>query len=168
MKAALAIALLAALLSTPAAAQRPAPGRPPIVTTTRLIAVFSGLEHQLLAAAQQKNAEAAQRLLSDEFALWTPQPPGNPMPAEDWLPSLKQKQISSFRTRQMAVQSLDQSAAVSFVLTETVGTGANARNQNYWIVDLWRSEEGQWKLLARYQSEVRIDLPLNRRPTGKQ
>jgi hypothetical protein len=66
------------------------------------------------------------------------------------------------------VQSLDQSAAVSFVLTETIGTEANARTQNYWIVDLWKSEEGQWKLLARYQSEVRIDLPLNRRPTGKQ
>ena len=159
--------LLAVLLSSLAHAQQPAPGRQRIVTTTRLIAVFSNLEHELMTGVQQKNKAAVQKLLSDDFAVWTPQPPGDPTPQEDWLASLKQKQISLFRIRQMAVESLDHASVVSFVLTETTGTGAQARMQNYWIVDLWKGEGDTWKLLGRYQSEVRSMPGAASRPSGK-
>src|SRR5205823_11350329 len=103
------------LLAVTAAAQSPA-GKQRIVTTTRLVAIFSDLERQLMSAVQQKDDVKTQQFLSDDFAVWTPQPPGDPIPQEDWLASEKRKQPTSFRIHQMAVQSLGEYAAVSFVL----------------------------------------------------
>src|SRR5437868_15546211 len=78
--------------------------KPPrrIVTTTRLVAIFSELENDCMKAVQENDANALDRLLSEDFQIWTPSPPGHPIPREDWLKQAEKPQ--SFRIRQMAVR----------------------------------------------------------------
>src|SRR5207248_3590239 len=111
------IIILTAALRPALDAQAPAKQR--IVTTTRLVTLFSDLERQLMSAVQQNDDVKTQQFLSDDFAVWTPQPPGDPIPAEDWMASEKRKQLSSFRICQLSVQPLGEHAALSSVLRET-------------------------------------------------
>jgi len=62
------------LSSLYAAQNQVAPGR--VVITTRLVAIFSELESNVLTALQKKDGAALDKLLSDEFQVWTADPPG--------------------------------------------------------------------------------------------
>src|SRR5450759_3769308 len=148
----LAIILLAATVGS---AQTP--GR--IQTPTRLVTIFSNLENQLTDALVANNSAAAAGLLTEDFSQWTPQPPGSPVPREEWLKSAG-KGLADFRIRQMSAKDLGDHVAVSFVLT----TGAKA----FFIVDIWQKAGTDWQLATRYLSPVdpapfRGDI----RPTGK-
>ena len=149
-------------------AARQAPGR--IVTTTRLVAIFSQLEHDLLKGIQQEDHQVLDRLLSDEFQVWTPLPPGEPVPREDWLARFWRHKLQSFRVRQTAVRGLtDDISVASFVLTETVVEGT-PKNHDYFIVDVWTKYGDSWRLSDRYESPVSAAATGgtgDKRPTGK-
>jgi hypothetical protein len=143
------------LAATFGAAQNP--GR--ILTPTRLVTIFSNLENQLTDALVANNSASAARLVTEDFSQWTPQPPGSPVPREEWLKSAG-KGLAKFRIRQMSAKDLGDHVAVSFVLT----TGAKA----FFIVDIWQKAGTDWQLATRYLSPVdpapfRSDI----RPTGK-
>ena len=124
------------------------PGR--IVTTTRLVAVFSELEESTFKAAQQNDVATLNRVLADEFEVWTPEPPGQPIPREDWLKKMAADKTQSFRFRQMAVRSLaDDISVVSFLFTEV-----STSPKSYFIVDVWTRIGDSWKLRDRYQSRA--------------
>jgi hypothetical protein len=149
------IAVLLVLTSSVTFSQTP--GR--ILTPTRFITIFSNLENQLSDALVANNSAVAARLLTDDFSQWTPQPPGSPVPREEWLKSAG-KGLANFRIRQMSAKDLGNHVAVSFVLT----TGAKA----FFIVDIWQKAGTDWQLATRYLSPVdpapfRGDI----RPTGK-
>src|SRR5512142_1788516 len=57
-----------------------------VATTTRLVTLFTNLEAEMMTAVQQRQP-AAERLLSPDFQVWTPQPPGAPVPRAEWLRS---------------------------------------------------------------------------------
>jgi hypothetical protein len=141
--------------------------KPPsrIVTTTRLVALFSGLEQELLTAARDKDHAAFDRLVSSDFQVWTPDPPGQPIPRAAWLEKFGgADRPSDFSIRQMAVRSLGQHAVVSFVLLE----GAPGRQTARFIVDLWSSAANGWKLTDRYLSPVpAASYAGDRKPSGK-
>jgi hypothetical protein len=140
------------------------PGR--IVTTTRLVAVFSELEESTFKAAQQNDLATLHRVLSDEFEVWTPEPPGQPIPGEDWLKKMAADKVQSFRFRQMAVRSLgDDISVVSFVLTEVSTTP-----KSYFIVDVWTRSDGSWRLRDRYQSRALAETrapAVDKPPSGR-
>jgi len=71
-------ALISILFSVLAVAQ--APGR--IETRTRLVSLFSDLQNQWLEAVKKKDAAALDRLLGDEYEVWTATHNG-PIPRED-------------------------------------------------------------------------------------
>src|SRR5947209_4013651 len=168
MKAPVVVLLVttALIIAAQGQATPTAPGR--IVTTTRLVALFSQLESDCLKAVQRNDQLALNRLLSEDFEVWTPAPPGHPIPREDWVEEQTAHKASSFRTRQMAVRSVaDDTSIVSFVLREN--SGANARES--FIVDVWKKTGENWQLTDRYEAAVppqhTAPTTVDRRPTGK-
>lgn len=149
-----------------------APERPAkrIVTRTRLVAIFSDLENQLFKSLQDKNDQEVGALLSEEFQLWTPAPPGDPVPREDWQKQALAENLKAYRIRQMAARSIDEnSVLVHFVLSRTLQRAGKPAPSEYFVVDLWQKNGEKWQLSDRYASP----LPASRskpeavRPSGK-
>jgi len=143
-----------------------------VVTTTRLVALFSELENQWMQAVQHKDASGLARLLGDDFQLWTPVASG-PVPGEDWEKQALARSLTSFHFRQMAVRSLgEDNVAVSFVLSESVQSGGKPKVEEHFVVDIWSKKGDQWVCTDRYASPLtaanRRALPEDRKPSGKQ
>jgi ketosteroid isomerase-like protein len=171
MKTNAPLTCLLLLLSTGLSAQtRPgAPGR--VVTTTRLVSMFSDLEDQWLTAIQKKDAAALDRLLSDDFQVWTAEPPGAPLPHEDWQAQAFASKLQSFRIRQMAVRGVSDDVAIaSFVLqTSAVLDGKEVPAQHF-VVDVWKRDGESWHCTDRYLSEAKppASKSVSEHPSGKQ
>jgi uncharacterized protein DUF4440 len=150
--------------------QNPAPPTR-IVTTTRLVAIFSQMEADWLRATQQKDQATLQRLLAEDFQVWTPAPPGEPLPREQWFDEILAEKLDSFRIRQMAVRGLnDSTAVVSFVLSQTVVRAGHRHTSDFFIVDLWRKIDESWQATDRYSSPIRAVSAGRQeevKPTGK-
>lgn len=150
--------------------QNPAPAAR-IVTTTRLVAIFSQAEDDWLRALQQKDQATLERLVSEDFQVWTPAPPGEPLPREQWLQQALAEKFDSFRIRQMAVRGLDESTAVvSFVLSQTVERAGGLHTSDFFIVDIWHKNDESWQATDRYSSIIKGvsgSKPENVKPTGK-
>jgi hypothetical protein len=133
-----------------------------VVTNTRLQVFFSELETQWIKAVQEKNPAALNRVVSDDFHLWTAIP-RNPISREEWLLGVLGRHLQSFQLRQLAVRQLSPAiAVVSFVQTETFES-ATPQAENHFVVDIWiNSGSGDnWRCTDRYFSEV-SDAPLHK------
>lgn len=141
------------LLSSPAFAQTAAGGR--IATTTRLVAEFSDLEARLNRAIQRKDRAVLDKLLSEDFEEWTPAPPGNPTPLDQWMDRELSANLRSFELRQMAVETMGDMAVVSLVESRRAVCGGRACEATSFIVDLWRMRgDGVPRLRVRYACEI--------------
>ncbi len=148
-RAATYLALLALwLTASPALAQTAAGGR--IATTTRLVAEFSDLEARLDRAIQHKDKAELDKLLADDFEQWTPAPPGHPIPLEQWTESELSADLRSFEIRQMAVETMGDSAVVSFVESRRAVCRGRDCSGSSFIVDLWQRRGGVPRLRVRY------------------
>jgi ketosteroid isomerase-like protein len=128
-----------------------------IVTRTRLQVLFSDLEDQWLKAIQQKDAPSLDRLLSEDFQVWTPTPPGSPMPREDWQTAAFGRKLRSFEYHQLAVRSASPEIAIaSFVLTETFDQAGKSVSEDHFVVDVWakNGEGDNWRCTDRYWWKV--------------
>ena len=114
-----------------------------VQTATRLVTIFSNLENQLMDAMVAKNSGAAERLVADDFAQWTPIPPGDPTPRQEWLKT-DRSDMADYRIQQMSVKDLGDHAAASFVLT--------AIGRAWFVVDIWKKAGSDWQLESRYLS----------------
>ena len=168
MKTAMMAVLLVLTQVSISSAQRTKPGAPAgsrIHTATRLVVTFHDLERQLTIALRQNDAATLDRLLASKFEVWTPQPPGEPIPRAVWVQERQSAGVpEAFSIQQMAVRALDEHAVASFVLIE----GAPARQTAQFVVDLWARSGGEWKLTDRYTSPA-PPAPYSgeRKPTGK-
>ena len=128
-----------------------------IVTQTRLQVLFSDLESQWLKAVQDKDEATLNRILAEDFEVWTPGPPGDPVPRDDWLKEAFASKLQSFRLRQMAVRPASPEISIaSFVLSETLDRAGQPRTQNHFVVDVWTKsgERDNWRCTDRYISVV--------------
>lgn len=148
MLALVALVLLVSPLAHSQAPPAPAKG----ATVTLPVAIFSGLENQLVEAAQKKDQAALQRLVREDCNLWTPAPPGDPMPREDWVAALQQDPPRSFRMLQLAVQVFGSTDVVSFVAREGRKVKGKEHTSDHFIVDVWTRQGDGWQLAARYRS----------------
>jgi Domain of unknown function (DUF4440) len=119
---------------------------------------FSELEAQWLKAAQEKDPAALNRIVSDEFHLWTSVPPGNPIPREEWFAGVFGRKVLASHLRQLAVRSLSpEIAIVSFVETETYQQTATPKTEDHFVIDIWinKGSGDNWRCTDRYVSEVK-------------
>jgi hypothetical protein len=152
-----ATVLLMCGLSLPLWPQERAKGHE-VAVKPQLQVFFSKLETQWLNAIQDKDPAALNRIVSDDFQLWTPTPPGHPIAREVWLGGIFGRKLLSFQLRQLAVRELNhEMALVSFVQTETYQQPATPLTEDHFVVDLWvNSGSGDnWRCRDRYFSETR-------------
>jgi len=125
-----------------------------VVTTTRLVAIFSDLENQWLQALQHKDGSALSRLLAEDFQVWTPSVNG-PVPREQWQQQTDARTLTAFQFRQMAARSLNEATVVtSFVLHENVQSRGKSTAEHYFVVDIWSKRDNQWVCTDRYVSPI--------------
>lgn len=150
--------LVAVLLVTTTQGITQTPGR--IETKTRLVTLFSKLENQLWEALVRNDSTAAGALLTDDFAQWSPEPPGTPTPREEWFKP-DRRDMRNFRIRQMSAKDLGNHIVVNYVLTSDLPRA-------FFIVDTWSKAGADWQLDSRYLSAVdAAPYRDDARPTGK-
>ena len=106
---------------TPAAPQAaPKPQRPArIVTRTRLVSIFSGMENQFFDDVQKKDKTALTQLVTDDFAIWMPNETGDPFPLDDWLQSIATDyNLKSFKITHMAAHDFGEVVLVKFEVNQ--------------------------------------------------
>jgi hypothetical protein len=124
---------------------------------TKFKVFFSELETQWLKAAQAKDPAALNRIVSDDFQLWTSAPPGKPMPRAEWLVEVFGRRLLSFQVRQLAVRQLSpEIAVVSFVQSDEYQQSATPQSEEHFVVDVWinKGSGDNWRCTDRYWSEV--------------
>lgn len=166
--------LFAVLIATSifSAAQEPVKPAltPRIITATKQVSIFNGLENQLLKAVQKKDKAAAQAMLSD--GLMIEMPDADPLPGDDWLDSVLAKDytLKSFVVRQMSAIDLGDAVVVKFDRLQEAASKDQADNGEFFVVDVWKKSGDTWKLASRYVSKVSSQAAIQKpaKPTGKQ
>lgn len=144
---------------------------PRIITATKQVSMFSGLENQLLKAVQKKDKAAAQAMLSDDLMIEMPD--ADPLPGDDWLDSVLAKDytLKSFVVRQMSAIDLGDAVVVKFDRLQEAASKSQADNGEFFVVDVWKKNGDSWKLASRYVSKVSSQASIPKapvKPTGKQ
>jgi ketosteroid isomerase-like protein len=169
------VSLLLVLVATAlfSAAQEPVKPAlsPRIITATKQVTIFNGLEKQLLQAVQKKDRAAVQAMLSDDLIIEMPD--ADPLPGDDWLDSVMAKEytLKSFIVRQMSATDLGNAVVVKFDRIQEASSKGQADNGEFFVVDLWKKDGDNWKLANRYVSKVSSQPSMPKapvKPTGKQ
>ncbi|HEV8494648.1 MAG TPA: nuclear transport factor 2 family protein [Candidatus Angelobacter sp.] len=144
---------------------------PRIITATKQVSIFTGLEKQLLQAIQKKDKAAAQAMLSDDLIIEMPD--ADPLPGEDWLDSVLAKDytLKSFAIRQMSAIDLGDAVVLKFDRIHEATFKGKPDGGEFFVVDLWKKDGDNWKLANRYVSKVSSQPSVPKapvKPTGKQ
>lgn len=168
MKRCVLFLLLIQVLAIPALAQQ----QRIIVTKTRFQVLFGELESEWIKAVQQKDTAALDRILGEEFTVWTPAP-GFPTIREDWQAEAFKRPPQAFRIEDITVRSLSPTICVaSLRIAETFGAGDSAVTERYFVVDVWigSGKGDHWKVSDRYISRIPDSEQKpkgDEKPTGK-
>jgi hypothetical protein len=166
------IVVLALAALADASAQEPVKPSlsPRIITATKQVAMFNGLENQLLKAVQKKDKAAAQAMLSDDLIIEMPD--ADSLPGDEWLDSVLAKDytLKSVMVRQMSAIDLGNAVVVKFDRLQEASFKGQTDNGEFFVVDVWKKDGDSWKLASRYVSKVSSQavIPNPAKPTGKQ
>jgi Domain of unknown function (DUF4440) len=144
---------------------------PRIITATKQVTFFAGIEKEMLQAVQKKDKAALHAMLSDECTIHLPD--SDLFPCDDWLESVLSNEynLKSFVIRQMDVADLGNAAVVSYDrIQQSTYKGQNDGGEFY-VVDQWTKAGDNWKLANRYVTKVRSVPVMPKgavKPTGKQ
>src|SRR5262245_3571013 len=127
--------LVAALLiiSDNASGQGPS-GRPTIVTTTRLVMLSGGHEHELLSTIQNRDEPALTAILADNFEMRVASRPGEPVPRAEWIKHALASPPATWSVQHVVARDLGCAVLVSFRL-EPGSAVPGARS--VFVVDTW-------------------------------
>src|SRR6476646_611257 len=144
---------------------------PRIITATKQVTMFNGLENQLLQAVQKKDKAATQAMLSDD--LYIEMPDADSLPGDDWLDSVMAKDytLKSFVVRQMSAIDLGNAVVVKFDRLQEATSKGSSDSGEFFVVDVWKKDGENWKLANRYVAKVSSDASIVKKPvkpTGKQ
>lgn len=160
-----------AMAASLAAAQEPVKPKltPRIITATKQVALFTGLETQLLQAVQKKDKAAAEAMVTDGFNIDLPD--ADPLPGDDWLDSVMAKDyaLKSYVIRQMSVVDLGDAALVKYDRSQASTKQGKPDGGEFFVIDLWKKTGDTWKLANRYVAKISSTVPTQKdiRPTGK-
>jgi hypothetical protein len=165
----LAAMVFASALALTAPGQEPVKPKltPKIITATRQVALFTGLEKILLEAVQKKDRSAIEGMLADDFEIGMPD--ADPLAGEDWLDSVISGdfRLKTFGIRQMTVADLGDTAVVKFDRLQQASYKGKDETGEFFVVDVWKKSAGSWKLANRYVAKVSSVVPPPPKPTGK-
>ena len=147
------------------------PVSPRIITATKQVTMFTGLENQMLQAVQKKDKAALASMVTDDCSIHLPD--ADPMPGDDWIGSVMNKDfaLKKFLIRQMSVADLGTSAVVSYDRVQESTYQGKPDGGEFYVVDLWKQDGNTWKLSDRFVSKVGTTPYMPKgpvKPTGKQ
>jgi hypothetical protein len=164
--------ILLPIAASLAAAQEPTKPNltPTIITATRQVSLFTGLEKQMLQAVQKKDKPSLEALISDDFEIGMPN--ADPLAGVDWEDSVLSKDftLKSYGIRQMSVADLGDAAVVKYMRAQQASYKARDASGDFFVVDLWKKSGDSWKLANRYVARIGAAPALKTAPktTGKQ
>ena len=163
--------LLAVTISRVAAQEPTKPNlTPTIITATRQVALFTGLEKQMLQAAQKKDKAALEAMTTDDFEIAMPN--ADPLAGVDWEDSVLTPAftLKSYGIRQMSVSDLGDAAVVKYMRAQQASYKGKDDSGDFFVVDLWKKSGDSWKLANRYVARVSSAPPAKAapKPSGKQ
>ena len=159
----LLLSMTVTMLAAPALASANGVGRIP--TVTRLVRIFSELEDNLANAVEERDAQAASKLLGGDFEMRVGAMPGNPIPRAAWIQQSLSEPKSSSVMEQMAVHDLGAIAIVSY--SWKVKAEKSEAVRDIFIVDVWKRGADDWELAIRYAAPAgKDDLPVPGAPAN--
>lgn len=144
---------------------------PTVITATKQVTLFTGLEKQMLQAVQAKDRAGLESILADEFEIAMPN--ADPLAGADWVDSVMSKDfiLKSFVIRQVSVADLGDAAVVKFDRIQQATFQGKNESGEFFVVDLWKKTGDSWKLANRYVAKVSA-VPatpkLEPKPSGKE
>jgi len=138
---------------------------PRIITGTRQVTFFSGLEKQLLQALQKKDKSGLQKMVADECQIAFPK--ADPLDCGDWIDSVMAKDfdLKSFSVRNMSVTDLGDAALVNYDRVQHATQGTRDVSGEFFVLDVWRKSGDAWKLTNRYVSRESNSATAAKLPT---
>src|SRR5258707_6036788 len=144
---------------------------PRIITATRQVTIFMGLERQILQAVQKKDQASLKAMLDEDFTIEIPN--ADPLAGEDWIASVMAKDYSlkAFTIRQMSAVDEGNFVLVNFDRVQESTLNGKSDGGEFFVVDLWKKSRDSWKLANRFVSKVSSQPSIPKtpiKPTGKQ
>jgi hypothetical protein len=144
---------------------------PHIITATKQVTLFMGLEKQMFQTIQKKEKTSLLAMLDDDFAI--EMPGADPLEGLDWVDSVISKDfiLKSFAIRQMSAVELGDAVVVNYDRIQDATHKGIADSGEFFVVDLWKKSGDTWKLANRFVSKVSSQPSIRKapiRPTGKQ
>jgi hypothetical protein len=122
------------------------------------VEMFTKLENGAASAVQHKDGPALEAILASEFIVRNSGDAEHPILRADWIQQVMSKwNMRSFDLRAFAIRAFANEAIVSYVQSQRAIFDNQNRDGEFFVVDLWVVNHGDWQLAARYIS------PVNRR-----
>jgi ketosteroid isomerase-like protein len=142
---------LLSLAGAPALAAEPPQRIVPTVTLT--VKQFTEMENDWLDAVRQRDADAINRLVADNFELRTAAAPGRPTARAEWLKQAQSGAPFESRIEQMATHEYGPLMVVSFLWKLDVAK-TSPLPQQVFVIDTWRQGDKGWQVVTRYAAPV--------------
>jgi ketosteroid isomerase-like protein len=106
------------------------------------------------AAVQQRDRNAAEEVLHEDFALVLVHPAPAIMPRVRWLEVLEDYVVHSYSVEQQRVDQSDDVAAVLSMVRMRATVLGQDRSGLFVISDVWRLRDGRWQVWRRHSSPL--------------
>ena len=117
--------------------------------------LFTKLERDWILAMQHKDKAALDNILAPEFIVRSSADPERPVLRTDWMQEVLSKwEVRSYSHHAMAIRAFAAEAIVSFLQTQQATIDGKDRSGDYFVVDLWVVNHGNWQVAARYLAPV--------------
>ena len=117
-----------------------------------MAAEIGRLEQRWATALVQQDTAALHRLLAPEYALVISAAPQRPIMRTAWLATLPEYQTQSLTITGLTVRVLGDLALASFIGDLAARVRGVERRGKYFLTDVWRRQNGAWRVIARYSS----------------
>jgi hypothetical protein len=123
-----------------------------------LTAQFAKLEHDWMDCLRRGDHAKTASFLAPEYVLIIAAHPTTPISRDQWVKSLPAYTMPEFRQAHFVARRINDTVVTSFVHYQkaTVGPGHSREDRSgfFWVVDIWRQVDGEWKVASRYTYKV--------------
>jgi ketosteroid isomerase-like protein len=110
------------------------------------------LEQRWATALVKQDTAMLQRLLAPDYALVVSASPKRPIMRAAWLATLPEYQTQSLTITGLTVRVLGDLALASFIGDLAARVRGVERRGKFFLTDVWRQQNGRWRVIARYSS----------------
>lgn len=116
--------------------------------------LFTKLENGVALAVQHKDASELDRVLAPEFVVHSAANPEHPTVRADCIRQLSNWSLQSYDLHAFAIRAFATETIVSYVQSQRATQQRRDQSADYYVVDLWVVNHGDWQLAGRYISRI--------------